>query len=73
MKSPIVLGRRWAGASGIVERAKPGGCDIKPVGEARRCELSGKAFVGRVAFGSPQRLVQKEGQGLEIPLLGLYR
>lgn len=50
------------GAS-VVERAKPGGCDIKPVGEVRRCELSGKPSVGSVAFCSPQRLVQKEGQG----------
>lgn len=46
----------------MVEGVKPDGCDVKPVREVRRCELRAKPFVGTVAFRSPQRVVQKEGQ-----------
>lgn len=55
------------GASVIVERAKPGGCDIKPVGEVRRCELSGKPFVGIVAFSVSAETCAERGAGILNP------
>lgn len=60
----------------IVERVKPGGCGVKPVGDVRRREPSAKPFVGAVAFRSPQRVVQKGGGGgndSKSPHLLLYR
>lgn len=47
------------GASVIVGGVKPDGCDVKPGGEVRRCELSAKPFVGPVASRSLQSCAER--------------
>lgn len=56
------------GASVIVGRAKPDGCDIKPVGEVLRCELSGNAFCGDCGISlSAETRVERGAEILNPP------
>lgn len=55
------------GASVIVGGVKPDGCDVKPVREVRRCELSAKPFVGTVAFRSLQSCAERGAVILNPP------